>query len=113
MIILDTTTKSLELLLSGAITTNQLVYNASWVDVSTTTFGISGDGSSDGLTNSTTAVTPVAAPSSGAFRQVKFLSVYNADTVAAILTVRINDNGTFRNICKTTLAVGDTLFFHA
>jgi hypothetical protein len=107
---LDATTKSLEVLLGGAVTTNQLVLASSYVDVDAT-FAIVGAGENDLLSNNATAVTLVAAPAAARTRKISFLSVYNADTVPATVTVRINNNGTFRIVCKVTLAVGDTLFY--
>ncbi len=112
MIILDSTLKTLEVILSGAITTNQLDYHIDFVDLDAA-FAISTASESDGTSNSTSAVTMLAAPASGHTRQVKFLTIYNKDTVAAVVTVRINNNGTFRILCKTTLAVGDSLQYAA
>jgi len=110
MICLDSTLKSLEIVLAGAITTNQLDYTVSYVDIdSTASFAISAVTEADGTSNSTTAVTVIAAPAASHERQVKFLTVYNKDTVAATVTVRINNNGTFRILSKTVLNVGDTL----
>jgi hypothetical protein len=108
MIILDTTTRTVEVLLGGAVTTNQLPVVASYVDVTTTTYTPK---SSNTATNNTTAVTAVAAPAASTERQVKLLTVYNADTVNATLTVRYNDNSTTRILTKTTLSVGDTLVY--
>ncbi len=108
MIILDTTTLSLQIKLAGAITTNQLPFVASWVDVTTTTFV---PGNTSGATNSGTAVTVAAAPASSTERQIKFLSVQNADTVAATVTVILNNNSTLRNICVIALNANDTLVY--
>jgi len=111
MIILDATTKSLEIKLGGAITTNQLPFVLGYVDLLSTDQSISAVGSNDGVTNSGTAVAILAAPASGHTRQVKFLSVQNADTVAATLTLQYNDNGTERTIIQIALAVGDNLIY--
>lgn len=108
MIVLDATTKSLEVVLAGAVTTNQLPIVASYVDVTTTAYTPKAN---DTATNNTTAVTPVAAPAASTQRQVKLLTVYNADTVAAAVTVRLNSNSTMRVLCKVTLAVGSTLVY--
>ncbi len=111
MIILDSTLKSLEIDLAGAITTNQLPYVLGYVDLLSSDQSISAVGSNDGTSNSTTAVSILAAPASGHTRQVKFLSVQNADTVAATLTLQYNDNGTVRTITKVTLDVGDNFIY--
>ena len=62
-------------------------------------------------TNSTTAVTAVAAPAASTQRKVNTLSVYNADTATATVTVRYNDNGTLYPIVTLGLASGATLFY--
>lgn len=111
MIALDSTSKSLQVILSGAITTNQLPIVATFADINQTTLGTSAISESDTVTNSTTAVTAVAAPSSGFTRGIKSLSVQNADTVAAVVTVRVNDGGTFRPIIVQTLTAGQSLIY--
>jgi hypothetical protein len=108
MIILDTTSKSLEVVLSGAITTNQLVYNTSWVDITSSAFT---PGSADGVTNNTTAVTTVAAPASSTYRQVKALTVYNKDTVATTVIVQVNDSSTVRILLRVTIQVNESLTY--
>lgn len=108
MLILDATTKTLEVDLDGAITTNQLPFQANYVDVTTTTYTPS---ENDGTTNSTTNVTLVAAPAASTQRQVKLITVYNADTVAAVVSIIYNNNATLRTLVKVTLAVGSTLIY--
>lgn len=108
MILLDSTLKSLEVVLGGAITTNQLTWTAHYVDLDAT-FAISAASETDGVTNNTTAVSMVAAPASGHTRQIKYLSVKNKDTVAATVTIRINNNGTIRELPSVTLQAGEYL----
>jgi hypothetical protein len=105
---LGSTADSLEVLLGGAITTNQLQVVVDYSELTTATGGWAGD-NSHVLTNGTTAVTALAAPASGKIRVVDNLTVFNADTVAATVTVRLNDGGTFRTRQKVTLATGETL----
>jgi len=107
----DSTLKSLEVILGGAITTNELTWSASWLDIDQTTFGASVVSDDDGLTNGGTAVTVIPAPGAGKSRQAKFLSIYNGDTVPTDVTIRINNNGTFRTVFKATLEVGDTVYY--
>jgi hypothetical protein len=104
--ILDATTKSLEVLLAGAVTTNQLEIVADWLDMTATT---TAPGDTGSVTNNSTAVTAVAAPASSTQRKVNEITIFNADTVAAIVTVRVNDNGTMRRKLKITLQPGYTL----
>lgn len=105
---LDSTTKSLQLVLAGAVTTNQAVISTDWADNTATTFTA---GSSDLLSNNATAVTIVAAPAASTQRVVKEVSVYNADTAPITATVRLNNSGTFRTIVTVTLQTGERLAY--
>lgn len=100
MIVLDTITKKLEVVLAGAVTTTQLPITASYVDVGTDVFL---PGASDTVSNSTTAVSAVLAPATSIIRQVKLLTIYNADTATATVTVRLNNNSTTRIMVKIDL----------
>lgn len=111
MIFLDTVNRSLEFLLVGNIATNALSFVASYVDVDQTSFSMTVAGTNTGASNNTTAVTLVAAPGSGKTRQLKFLSIRNIDTTVAVVTVRMNDNSTMREIVKFSLDPGDTLLY--
>lgn len=106
MITLSATNMSLEVLLGGAVTTSQWEVFVSYVDITTTTYVPAG---SSTVTNNTTAVTVVAAPAASTQRQVKYLSIYNADTVSGTVTVRINTGGTTRRTRVAALATGETL----
>ena len=109
MIVLDSTLKSLEILLGGAVTTNQLPFVSSYVDISQSTFAVTGSSENDGQSNDTTVVTVVAAPAGSTTRKLNLLSVFNADTVSAKVTVQVNNNGTKRICWQGLLSVGDTL----
>ena len=111
MIILDTTTRSLEVDLNTTVTTNQLPFVASYVDINQSTFAMSAMASNTGATNNTTAVTLVAVPGATTSRVLKYLSIKNSDTVSTVLWIQMNDNATLREIWKGTLAVGDTLVY--
>ncbi len=111
MIILDATTKSLEIKLGGAITTNQLTCVASYVDINNSTILITGISENDVLTNGATAVTIVAAPAANTSRELKSLSIQNTDTVSQTVTVQYNNNGTKRPIVVQALTTGQTLIY--
>ena len=111
MIILDATTKSLEIDLDGAITTNQLDVTCHAVDILDLDQSVSDVVNTNVATNSTTAVTAMAAPASGHTRTVKSLTVYNKDTVSAVVSVTLNFNSTIYIICKVTLATGEQLIY--
>lgn len=106
MFILDTVTRTLEVVLAGAITANQLQCVADFVDGTPTTFT---PGCNPTNTNSTTAVTLVPAPAASTQRQVKCISIRNRDTAPATVTLSLNDNGTKYERFKSILSIGDTL----
>lgn len=103
MILLTETTDTLQVLLGNSVASNQWVLYCSYADISTTTFTPS---ATNMLTNNTTPVTLVDSPLSGTQRQIKYISVYNADSASGTVTVRFNANGTTRVLCTTSLASG-------
>ena len=109
MIILDSTTKSLQVKLTATPTTALQIVGG-YVDIETTNFGVSAIGSISTTATNTTAVTAASAPGSGR-RHIKQLAVYNADSASSTVTVQLNDNSTLRIIVKVVLAAGDTLNF--
>lgn len=74
-------------------------------------FGITALSSNSLLTNNTTAVTAVAAPSSGVSRVVRGIFVYNNDTASATVIINKVISGTSYTLFKTTLAPGTTAEF--
>ena len=107
--LLDAVNKSIEVLLDANPVTNQLVIVSFFVDHTTTT---ATPAESDGVTvNPPGVATAVAAPAAATQRQVKLLSIYNADTVSATVTVQLNNAATRRIMKKTTLNSGDTLIY--
>src|SRR3990167_9499841 len=106
MIILDTTTKKLQIILAGAVAANELPVVVGFADVTTTAFT---PGEQNSTTNGGTAVDICAAPAASTQRVVKDINVYNEDSAAVTATVRLNDNATIRILRKVALAVGDTL----
>jgi hypothetical protein len=107
MIILDTTTRSLEVVLD-AVPNVEFPFVASYVSLTTTTYT---PGTTTGATNGTTAVTLVAAPGAATQRQVKLLTLYNASNGTRTVTVRLNDNGTMRTMGQFALLPGNTLVY--
>lgn len=108
--LLNSTTRKIQALLSGAAATTNPVVLTDWADR-----GSSGASWTAGCTPSdldgTTAVDIVAAPSSGFSRKVFSVSVLNVDTAAVTVTVRYDDDSTTYNIITATLAIGDMLSF--
>ena len=108
MLKLDQTTRKLQAVLSGAVTTNQLPCMVSYSDDNGTTYV---GGTQLTNTNSTTAVDICAAPGASTVRDIDYLSIRNRDTAAATVTVMLDDNGTDYEIVKAALAVGDQLIY--
>ena len=106
MIVLQNITDSLEIVLSGAVATNQLPFVATYVDSTTTAYSPL---RTTGLTNDTTVVTIVASPAASTSRTIKTISIQNKDTAIITVLVSYNDNGTKYVVLKVTLDIGDNL----
>lgn len=105
ILVLDATTKSIVVAMSGAAATTNPDFTAAWADNNGTTFT---EGATDGALNGTSSVTLVAAPASSTRRTIKNITIENKDTAAVTLTVSYNNAATLRTIAKVTLNVGDT-----
>ena len=106
MIVLTETTDKIQVVLGGAITTNQLQCMANYRDITTTAYT---PGRTIINTNSTTDIDLVGSPASSTQRVVDFLSIYNNDTVNATVTVKFDANGTEYKLIVATLATGEKL----
>ena len=111
MINLNATTKSLEIKLGGAVAAAEPIFTTSYVDITISTFAASDLIEQDGTSNGATAVTITSAPGAGVTRQVKFISVYNADSASVALTVQLNNNGTKRVLLVAGLSSGESLLY--
>jgi hypothetical protein len=107
MIILAEITDSLQAICAEAHSIAPQCFT-SWRDRTATTFVA---GRTVINTNGINAVTIVAAPGSSTQRVVDFLTIYNADTINATVTVRFNANSVIYILFKATLAAGETLVF--
>ena len=105
MLILDATTKSIVVAMSGAAATTNPDFTAAYADNNGTNFT---EGANDGALNGTNSVTLVAAPAASTRRTIKSITIENKDTAAVTLTISYNNNSTLRTIAKVTLQVGDT-----
>jgi hypothetical protein len=106
MIVLSATTDTFDVVLSGAITTNQLPIYSAYRDITTSAYTADRNQTA---TNSTTPVNAVGAPAASTQRVVDYMCIWNADTVAATVTARFNANGTTRVLRQVTLQVGEAL----
>jgi hypothetical protein len=110
MIVLNSSTRKLQLLLNGAITTNELPVVVHYYQRRTDD-SIVVSGCTVSLSTGASAVDILAAPAAGNIRTIEGLSVHNADTVSAVVTIRYNDNATTYKLVVITLATGDNLFY--
>jgi hypothetical protein len=88
--ILDTTSKRIRVYLEAPVTTNELPWYAAYADLDDdepSFYGLS----EDGLTNGVTPVEMIAAPAGTVQRQTKYLEVFNADTVTAVVWIEFFD----------------------
>lgn len=106
MIILSNITDSLNIVLGGNVSTNQLQCFASWRDRTSTTFEAN---RSVINTNNTSPIGLVSSPPDTVQRIIDFVSVYNNDTQNAVVTIKYNANGQEFIIKKVTLAPTETL----
>jgi len=111
MIILNSGRK-LQIVLSGAITTNTLHITVGYTDKRVADDGLYGGyGSQNSVSNNTTDVDICDAPKSGEIRVIDTIHIYNRDTASATVTVKSDESGTEFILVKTTLATGDTLTY--
>lgn len=105
MIILDTTTKTLELQTSVAISTD---YYVSYVDI-TTTSAI--PGANQGNVSTVTTTTLAAPPSASTQRQIKYIAIKNkSSTTAQTVKVKLDVSGTEYDLSvNTSLQPGECL----
>ena len=106
MIVLDTTTDNLQIVLDKNIATNQLQCISWWRDITTTAYT---PWRTVTNTNNTTDVNLVPAPWASTQRVVDSVSIYNNDTVIAQVTIKFDANGTEYIITQVALAPNERL----
>lgn len=104
--ILDSTLRKLQVVLTTAQTTAPMSVVVDWVDNTTTTFT---PGVTPTVTNGTTAVDILPAPAAATQRKVNGITISNKDSVSKVVQVYLNDNGTQYSLTSSTLGVGETL----
>lgn len=110
MILLNATTKSFEFLLAGAVTANPLEWTLSAVELDAA-FKLVAVLANDGVSNNTTAVVLLAAPAAGLSRQIKLVTIYNADTVAATVCPQLRSGANVRRLPKQVLQPGESYLY--
>jgi hypothetical protein len=110
MIILDTVNKSIEMVLSAAVSTTQWAFYTSYVDIVPATPSVT-PAANDGASNSTTNQTIIAAPAASTARQVKMISIVNKDTSLGTVTVQLLSTATRRTLINVPLYPNEELTF--
>lgn len=103
---LTTTNDKLQVVLGGAVTTNQLQCLTTYKVYTTTT---TVDGKVAINTNNTTDVDLAGPPSSGETYDIQNINIYNKDTVAATVTVKLDVSATETILYKGVVGVSDVI----
>lgn len=113
MIVLTTTSQTLQAVLSASTSTTQLDSTAVFYDsLPQITERLQRFASQLANTLNTTDVAIVSAPAAdGIARNITNLTIYNRDVTTATLTVKIDDAGSEKIQVKQTLAVGESLVY--
>lgn len=107
---LTTTNDKIQIVLAGAITTNQLQCLTTWKVFTTTT---TTDGKLAVNTNNTTDVDLAGPPSSGEVYDIQNINVYNNDTVSATVTIKLDVSGTETKLYSATIGTREVLSWTA
>jgi hypothetical protein len=105
MLLLPSTTDSLELVTSAAVAVD---YVAAWADH--TSSGVAASAGT-GQVSTATTTTIVAAPGASTQRQIRGLTLRNAGTSNTTVTVQAKPSGTARTIVKAAIQPGETLAY--
>lgn len=105
MLLLPSTTDSLELVTSAAVAVD---YVAAWADH--TSSGVAASAGT-GQVSTATTTTIVAAPGASTQRQIRGLTLRNAGTSNVTVTVQAKPSGTARTIVKAAIQPGETLAY--
>ena len=105
MLLLPSTTDSLELVTSAAVAVD---YVAAWADH--TSSGVAASAGTGPVATATTT-TIVAAPGASTQRQIRGLTLRNAGSANVTVTVQAKPSGTARTIVKAAIQPGETLAY--
>lgn len=104
MLILQNTTDTIQIVLGGAVTANQLQCVSSYRDIAFTPSDAFTPLRNVVNTNDTTDVNIVAAPAASTYRVIDYIGVYNNDTASATVTIKYDANGTEYILWKGVVA---------
>lgn len=103
---LTTTNDKLQIVLGGSVTTNQLQCVTSYKIYTTSS---TTDGKLAVNTNNTTDVDLAGAPASGEVYDIQNINIFNNDTVAQTVTVKLDVSGTETILYKGVVGVNDVI----
>lgn len=107
---LTTTNDKIQVVLGGAVATNQLQCLTTYKVYTTTT---TTDGKVAVNTNNTTDVDLAGPPGSGETYDIQNINVYNKDTAAATVTIKLDVSATETILYKGIVGVGDVISWTA
>jgi len=102
------TNDSIEVLLGGAHTVTAPVFYSTYLNYDSVAGTFVMDRQS-GVFNGSTPVDAVDAPAANTQRQLKYLNIFNADTVPNTVTIQLNQNSTIRKLCTIEIRAGEVL----
>lgn len=105
MIILNSSVDKIQLTLDAPITSDELPYYVAWTDTGEHDYI---PNQSNGLSNSATPVTIVDSPAESYKRTIKYINVYNKDTVSVSIKLDLVSNST-RTLVYLTLQSNERL----
>jgi hypothetical protein len=105
LIILDSTTKSLRIVLAEAHTANPVDIICNYADATSSALT---EGNNPSQSNGVTQATILAAPAAATARIVRTITVYNNDTVEHTFTINLLVTATVYQIVSKTLAAGES-----
>lgn len=108
--ILDSTSESFSVVLSGSVNTNQLPFYASYVNLTSTSITPT---KNHGTTNNTTRVTLVPSPSSNEQNQLKSCSIFNSDLTGATVSIQYSGGSTIHNIFIASLLPNESIQYNS
>lgn len=107
MIVIEST-DTIQAVLAGAVATLQPQALASYRDITTTAYT---PGKKATNLNSTTDVDIVAAPAASTQRVIDLINIYNRDSAAVTLTVKLDVSATETILWKGSLGIGESVIY--
>lgn len=108
---LDSSTRTLQAILAGAVSTTNPDVVVSYTDTSNRVENPLGSETQCSSTNGANAVTILDAPDKNTLREVDSITLHNRDTATVTATIRLDDAGTAKILIRAALLTGETLHY--